>query len=57
LANADKRYNLVRKIKVSTASEHGITHFEDVLDPANLNRDILANKGYVDGEHEARLSK
>jgi IS5 family transposase len=28
-ANADKRYKLVRKIKVSTASEHDTTHFED----------------------------
>jgi IS5 family transposase len=32
-ANADKRYKLVRKLKVSTASEHDTTHFEDVLDP------------------------
>lgn len=47
----------MRKIKVSTASEHDTTHFEDVLDPANTNRDILADKGYVDGEREARLSK
>jgi hypothetical protein len=43
----------VRKIRVSTASEHDTTHFEDVLDPANTNRDILADKGYVDGEREA----
>lgn len=56
-ANADKRYKLVRKIKVSTASEHDTLHFEDVLDPANTNRNILADKGYVDGEREARLSK
>jgi IS5 family transposase len=56
-ANADKRYKLVRKIKVSTASEHDTTHFEDVLDPANTNRNILADKGYVDSEREARLSK
>jgi IS5 family transposase len=55
-ANADKRYKLVRKIKVSMASEHDIMHFEDVLDPANTNRDILADKGYVDGEREARHS-
>ena len=55
--NADKRYKLVRKIKVSTASEHDTLHFEDVLDPANTNRDILADKGYVDSEREARLSK
>jgi transposase, IS5 family len=56
-ANADKRYKLVRKIKVSTASEHDTLHFEDVLDPSNTNRNILADKGYVDGEREARLSK
>src|SRR5471030_3205895 len=56
-ANADKRYKLVRKIKVSTASEHDTLHFEDVLDPANTSRDILADRGYVDGEREARLSR
>lgn len=56
-ANADKRYKLVRKIKVSTASEHDTLHFEDVLDPANTNRNILADKGYVNGEREARLSR
>jgi len=28
-------------------------NFEDVLDAANTNRDILADKGYVDGEREA----
>lgn len=56
-ANADKRYKLVRKIKVSTASEHDTRHFEDVLDPNNTSRDILADKGYVDGEREERLTK
>jgi IS5 family transposase len=56
-ANADKRYKLVRKIKVSTASEHDTLHFEDVLDPNNTNRNILADKGYVDGAREERLSK
>ena len=56
-ANADKRYKLVRKIKVSTASEHDTLHFEEVLDPANTNRNILADKGYVDGEREERLGK
>lgn len=56
-ANAAKRYQLVRKIKVSTASEHDTTHFEDVLDPANTKRNILADKGYVDSEREARLGK
>ena len=44
-ANADKRYRLLRKIKVSTASEHDTLHFGDVLDSANTNRDILADRG------------
>jgi IS5 family transposase len=43
-ANADNRYKLVRRIKVSTASEHDTLHFEEVLDPANTNRAILADK-------------
>src|SRR5512133_3785264 len=50
-------YKVVRKLKVSTASEHATLHFEEVLDAANTSRDILADKGYVDGEREARLSK
>jgi hypothetical protein len=33
--------------KVSTASEHDTTYFEDVLDPANTNRTILADQGDV----------
>ena len=56
-ANADKRYKLIRKLKVSTASEHDTNHFEDVLDEANTSRAILADKGYVDGEREARLAR
>lgn len=55
-ASADKRYKLVRKLKVSTASEHDTLHFEDVIDPANTSRDIYADKGYVDGAREARLT-
>lgn len=54
-ANADKRYKLIRKIKISTASEHDTLHFEEVLDPANTSRDVYADKGYVDGGREARL--
>jgi transposase, IS5 family len=56
-ANADKRYKLVRKIKVSTASENDRLHIENVLDPDNTNRNVLADKGYVDGAREERLSK
>jgi IS5 family transposase len=46
-ANTDKRYKPVRKLRVSTASEHDTNHFEDVLDDANTSRAVLADKGYV----------
>lgn len=51
------RYKLIRKIKISTASEHDTLHFEEVADPANTSRDIYADKGYVDGEREARMKE
>jgi len=53
--NADKRYKLIRKVKVTTASEHDTLHLNDVLDPLNTSRDLYADKGYVDTEREARL--
>lgn len=53
LANADK---LVREIKVSTASTPDTTHFDDLLNTANES-ELLADKGYVDSEREARLAK
>lgn len=54
--NADKRCKLIRKIKISTASEHDTLHFEDVLDPANTSRDIYADKGYINFKREERLT-
>ncbi|MBA5689402.1 IS5 family transposase [Rugamonas apoptosis] len=54
-ANADKHHKFIRKIKVSTASEHDTQHFEAVIDPGNTSREIYADKGYVAGEREARL--
>ncbi|MGZ8930652.1 MAG: IS5 family transposase [Methylosarcina sp.] len=53
--SVDKRYKLVRKLSVSTASEHDTHHLEVVLDTGNTSRDIYADKGYVDSEREARL--
>jgi IS5 family transposase len=53
--NADKRYKLIRKLKVTTASEHDTLHLEDVLDKYNTSRDLYGDKGYVNGEREARL--
>ena len=56
-ACADKRFKLICRIKISTASEHDTLHFEAVIDPANTSRDIYADKGYVDGKREARLTE
>lgn len=53
--SADKRYKLIRKLKVSKASEHDTHHLESVLDTGNTSRDVYADKGYVDSEREARL--
>ena len=54
--SVDKRYKLIRKLIVSTASEHDTLHFEGVLDAGNTSRDIWADRGYVDGERETRLT-
>lgn len=53
--SADRRYKLIRKFKVSTANANDTLHLEDVLDSANTSRDLYGDKGYVDGEREARL--
>ncbi len=53
--STDRRYKLIRKVKVSTASENDTLHLEDVLDHANTGRDLYGDKGYVDGEREQRL--
>lgn len=53
--SADRRYKLIRQLKVSTAKANDTLHLEDVLDTANTSRDLYGDKGYVDGEREARL--
>ena len=53
--SADRRYQLIRRVKVSTASENDTLHLEDVLDHANTGRDLYGDKGYVDGGREHRL--
>jgi IS5 family transposase len=54
-ANTDKRYKLIRKVKISTASEHDTLHLEGILDTGNTCQDLYADKGYVDGDREKRL--
>jgi hypothetical protein len=53
--SADRRYKLIRRVKVSTASENDTLHLEAVLDHANTGRDLYGDKGYVDGGREHRL--
>ncbi|WP_232444558.1 transposase [Burkholderia ubonensis] len=56
-SSVDRRHKLIRRVHVSTASEHDTLHFEQVLDGGNTSRDVWADKGYVDGERERRLGK
>jgi IS5 family transposase len=44
--SADKRYKLIRKLKVSTASEYNTHHLEPMLNTGNTSRDVYAYKGY-----------
>jgi len=53
--NVDKRHKVIRKLETDTASTHDSRHFDTVLDPANTNRDVFADKGYPSAEREAKL--
>jgi IS5 family transposase len=53
--STDRRYQLIRQVKVSTAAENDTLHLEEVLDHANTGRDLYGDKGYVDGGREQRL--
>ena len=55
-SSVDRRHKLIRRMQVSAASEHDTLHFEGVLDAGNTSRDVWADKGYVDGEREQRLT-
>jgi len=50
--NVDKKHKLIRKIVTDTASTHDSQHFEAVIDKANTNRDVYADRGYPSGERE-----
>lgn len=54
--SADVRHKLARKCVVTDAAVHDTNHFEDLLDKTNTSRDVSADKGYVDGAREARLT-
>lgn len=55
-ASADVRHKLVRKLAVTDAAVHDTNHFEDLLDETNTSREVSADKGYVDGARERRLT-
>ncbi len=38
----DVRHKFIRSITTGTASEHGSTHFDDVLDEHNTSGDVYA---------------
>ena len=54
-ANVDKRYKLIRKVKVSTASEHDSLHLDVIQDTAIPVANCILTKGYVDKERATRL--
>ena len=53
--SVDRHFKVIRQIKVSTGSENDTLPLVDVLDNDNTGRDLYGDKGYVDGECEARL--
>jgi len=53
--NVDKHYKILGKIAADTASPHDSQCFEAVLDLANTNRDVYADKGYPSWGREKRL--
>ena len=53
--NVDKRYKIIRQFETDTASTHDSQHFDAVLDRANTNRDVFADKGYPSAQREAAL--
>jgi IS5 family transposase len=55
--NVDKTHKFIRKIVTDTASTHDSQHFEAVIDPANTNRDVYADRGYPSKEREVWLKE
>ena len=51
----DVRHKFIRKITTGTASEHDSTHFDDVLDEHNTNRDVYADRGYPSAQRSEML--
>jgi IS5 family transposase len=53
--NADRRYELFRKIQTDTARLLDGQHFEAVLDQANTSSDVYSDRGYASQARESDL--
>jgi IS5 family transposase len=53
--NVDKKHKFIRKIVTDTASTGDSCHFENAFDPANMSRDVYADRGYPSKSREAWL--
>jgi IS5 family transposase len=55
--NVDARHKLIRRYQVTSAAVHDSQVLEDILDPANTNKDTYADSAYRSEEQEVRLKK
>jgi transposase, IS5 family len=55
--NVDKKYKVIRKIEMGTASTHDSQHFDTVLDGGNTSRDVYADRGYPSAAREEQLKE
>ena len=51
----DKKHKFMRKIVTDTTSTHDSQHFEAVIDPTDMSRDVYADRGYPSEGREAWL--
>jgi IS5 family transposase len=51
--NVDRKYRIIRRIKMGTASTHNSQHVDKVFDTSNTSHDVHADRGYPSQEREA----
>lgn len=54
-ANVDRRWGFIRQHTTSAANEHDSQHFEDILDPLNTAKRMMADSAYASKEREREL--
>jgi IS5 family transposase len=55
--NVDAKHKLIRRYQVTSAAVHDSQVLDDILDPANTNKDTYADSAYRSEEQEVRLKK